>query len=413
MKVPSFIQFLPVNLKFISKTVFHQFGQHKCMHQAASLAFNTLLSLVPLSAVALFLLKNFGVVENENSPIIASLNNFLPRYKAEEIVTGITEFTNRNLTGLGVGGFLLFLFISMILFMSIEDHFNHIWGSRKRLPLVPAIQKYLVFCMLLLIGPLVIWSLFSSVSNDMFSYIFPWISVFCLFVLMYVALPNISVNWKPALIGAFIAGTLFQIARIVFANYFELVWENYSDIYGTFAMLIIFAIWIYVTWLIILLGVEVTNTIQQSVNSKKPIMLSSNENKEIINAPGIITLFLIAMEHYHKGKGACSASEIASTAKVTESLVQNIFNKFKAANLVYEVHGDTNGYIPARTLDTITLDSLLASVDDDLTLHYTDTKIASSNLVKVVEELHRIQYDSLKEITVSSLLDNENNECTN
>ena len=103
-----FFQTLPTNTKDISETVLRQFKQHKCLHQASSLTFTTLLSLVPLSAVALFLLNTFGVVNNEKSPIIATLNNFLPRYRADEIVSGITDFTNRNLAGLGVGGFPVF-----------------------------------------------------------------------------------------------------------------------------------------------------------------------------------------------------------------------------------------------------------------------------------------------------------------
>ena len=81
---------------------------------------------------------------------------------------------------------------------------------------------------------------------------------------MYISLPNPTVHWKAALIGAVIAGTLFQIARIVFSNYFELVWQNYKAVYGTLALLVILAIWIYVTWIVILLGVEVTHSIQYS-----------------------------------------------------------------------------------------------------------------------------------------------------
>ncbi|MDE0088171.1 MAG: YihY family inner membrane protein [Candidatus Poribacteria bacterium] len=397
-----------INILEISENVLHQFRQHKCPHQAASLAFNTLLCLVPLSAVALFLLKTFGVVENEDSPLIAALNNFLPRYRADEIVTGISEFTNRNLTGLGIGGFLLFLVISLILFMSIEDHFNFIWGSRKRLPLVQAFQKYLVFYMLLLIGPLVIWFLFSAITNGFFAYLFPWISVYFLFFLMYVALPNTTVNWKAAMIGAFLAGTLFQIARIVFAYYFESVWQNYSEIYGTFAMLIILAIWIYVTWIIILLGVEVTNSIQQTVDSKKPFGKMPNENHNYINAPGIITLFLIVASHFHRGKGACSAADVATTAKVPESLVQRIFDYFKDANLIYEVQGDTKGYLPARSLSAITLDSLVTSVDKELMNHFTEALQASPELIQMFQELQGTQTEILKEITVSSLLENTN-----
>lgn len=403
-----FRSFRTNNISGIGANVLHQFKQHKCSHQAASLAFNTLLCLVPLSAVALFLLKTFGVVENENSPLIAALNNFLPRYRADEIVSGISEFTNRNLTGLGIGGFLLFFVISLILFMSIEDHFNYIWGSRRRLPLVQAFQKYLVFFMLLLVGPLVIWFIFSAITNGFFAHFFPWISVYCLFFLMYVALPNTAVNWKAALIGTFLAGTLFQIARIVFANYFELVWQNYSEIYGTFAMLVILAIWIYVTWMVILLGVVVTNSLQQYGGTKNSFGTQSNEFSDYINATGVITLFLIAASHFHKGKGACLAADVAATAKVSESLVQKVFERFKTAKLIYEVQGDTKGYIPARSLDAITLDSLVTSVDEELVRHFSGVLQTLPELVQTYDELQGTQAETLKKITVSSLLENVN-----
>ena len=114
----------------LGANVWHQFREHNCMQQASALAFNTLLCLVPLSAVALFLLKTFGAVEDGNSPLIAALDNFLPRYGAEEIVSELSAFANRNLGGLGVGGFLLFLLVSTMLFMSVERHINDIWGAR-------------------------------------------------------------------------------------------------------------------------------------------------------------------------------------------------------------------------------------------------------------------------------------------
>jgi len=389
----------------IIKNVFQQFKRHQCLQQAASLTFTTLLSLVPLSAVALFLLNTFGVVNNENSPIIATLNNYLPSYRADEIVSGISEFTNRNLTGLGVGGFLLFLVISLLLFISIEDHFNHIWGSPRRLPLIRAFQKYLVFYMLLLIGPLVVWLIFSQVRNVLVSNLFPWVSVYFLFFVMYIAFPNTSVNWISGLIGSLVSGTLFQIARSVFAYYFESVWQNYTAIYGAFAMLIIFAIWNYATWIVILFGVEVSNAIQRSVFTKKRYGKFLNDHSELINGPGIISLFLIVAEHFNKGKGACLTSDVATTAMVSETLVQQIFECFKTANLLYEVEGDTKGYIPVRSLDTITLDSLIVSVDDELTKHFTEELNASPELTKVFTDLQESQVDKLKDITVSSILD--------
>ena len=114
----------------LSANVWHQLREHNCLQQASALAFNTLLCLVPLSAVALFLLKTFGAVEDGNSPLIVVLrDNFLPRYGAEEIVSQLSGFANRNLGALSVGGFLLFLLVSTMLFMSVEQH-STIFGVR-------------------------------------------------------------------------------------------------------------------------------------------------------------------------------------------------------------------------------------------------------------------------------------------
>lgn len=391
----------------ISANVLLQFKQDKCLHQAASLAYNSLLSFIPLSAVALFLLKTFGVVENKDSPLIAALNDFFPHYGAEEIVAGISEFATRNLTSLGVGGFLLFLIVSVILFMSIEEHFNAIWGSRQRLPFIRAFQKYSVFCMLLLIGPLAIFFIFSAVDNRLLANFFPWVLIYCLFFFMYTALPNTSVKLKAALTGSIVAGTLFQIARIVFSYYFELVYNNYSEIYGTFALLVLFAIWIYATWIVILLGVEVTYTTQHSHHQNGIYGKQINENSEYINLQGIITLFLVAANHFHAGKGACLPSDIAATTGVSETIVQRIFNRFKNSDLIYEVEGDTKGYLPACSLSDITLYSIIEVVDEEITEDFSKILPTSSRLREIFSELKHTQSDILKDITVSSLLNDK------
>ena len=388
----------------ISVNVFRQFNQHRCMQQAASLAFNTILCLVPLSAVALFLLKTFGAVEDEKSVLIAALDNFLPNYGAGEIVSGISEFTNRNLTGLGVGGFLLFLVVSLILFMAVEEHLNDIWGSQRRLPLMQAFQKYSIFYAFLLIGPLLIWIVFSTFSFWVYAYIFPWILVYCLFLLMYVAFPNTSVKWSAALIGTCVAGTLFQIARIGFGHYFAFVWQNYSEVYGTLAMLIILAIWIYATWVVILLGAEVTNVVQYSNRHSGLHGKLLDENKDYINPLGVITLFFTVAAHFHNGKGACSAADAAGITGVPQLLVNKIFEKFKVAGLIYEVEGDTKGYLPSRSLDTITLDSIMTAVELDMDTHFIGTFSDMPALKKLLRHLQQTQTEILKGIPVSSFL---------
>lgn len=388
----------------ISANVLQQFQEHKCMHQAAALAFNTILCLVPLSAVALFLLKTFGIVENEQSALVAALDNFLPNYGADEIVSGISEFANRNLTGLGVGGFLLFLLVSLMLFMSIEEHFNDIWGSRRRLRLMQALQKYSIFYALLLIGPLLIWIVFSTFSFWVYAYIFPWISVYGLFLLMYIALPNTSVKLSAALLGTCVAGTLFQGARFGFSHYFALVWQNYSQIYGTLAMVIILAIWIYVTWIVILLGAEVTNSAHYYDTQGYAYGKLLTDHHGYMNALGAITLFFIVAGHFHKGKGACSAADVAGAAGVPQLLVSKIFERFRSAGLVYEVEGDTKGYIPSCPLDTITLNSVLAAVEMDMDSHFIAALSDMPALTGLLGDLQQMRAQILKEVPVSSFL---------
>ena len=403
-KYAGYFRGAPVSIFRLGANVWHQFIAHKCLQQASSLAFNTLLCLVPLSAIALFLLKTFGVVEDGNSPLIAMLrDNFLPRYSAEEIVSELSGFANRNLGGLSVGGFLLFLLVSTMLFMSVEQHFNDIWGTRRRLPVVQAFQKYAVFYTLLSVGPLLLWLFFSTATNWVFEHVFPWVLVYCLFFLMYIAMPNTYVKWRAALLGTFVAGTFFQIARIAFGRYLELVWQNYSDIYGALAMLVIFAIWIYVAWVVILLGAEVSNAMQYFRQQDVARGGFHSESNGYLNASGVITLFLIVAARFVKGTGACLLREVVEQSGVSEEIVHQSFERFKAAGLVYEVEGDTDGYLPARSLEDITLAAVVAAVEGEMTTHFVEG-VPSASGVRVLGTLQVSQRECLEKVTVASLL---------
>ena len=383
----------------LGANVWHQFREHNCMQQASALAFNTLLCLVPLSAVALFLLKTFGAVEDGNSPLIAALDNFLPRYGAEEIVSELSAFANRNLGGLGIGGFLLFLLVSTMLFMSVEQHINDIWGARRRLPVLQAFQKYAVFYTLLTVGPLLIFLFFSSAKNWVFAHVFPSMLVYCLFFLMYTAMPNTAVKWRAASLGTLVAATLFQIARLAFGRYFELVWTNYSNIYGALAMLIILAIWTYAAWVIILLGAEVSHAFQHLAPRRK---LQQGGNG-YLNSAGVIALFLIVAEQFAKGEGACTTEQVTVCTGVSETVVQASFERFKSAGLIYEIQGDTEGYLPARALTEITLDQIVAAAEGEMTAHFAEG-LSSQAGVRALDRLVASQRECLADITVASLL---------
>ena len=353
----------------LSAQVWRQFIDHKCVQQASSLAFNTLVCLVPLSAFILFLLKMLGVVENEG---IVFMDNFLPGNQASEIASKVSEFANRNLGSLGVGGFLLLLLTSAALFNSLEKVFNDIWGTRRQLSFF---QKYAVFYTILTIGSLLIlvWiSTFLAARKGIFANLLPWVLVYCIFLFVYLALPNTVVRWKAALTGAAIAGTLFQIARIAFTNYLGVMGRNYNEIYGVLAFPLILAIWIYIVWVIVLLGTEITNIVQNLTNNRSRgvarfvVPTGADERIVFVNAVFAIELFLTVAQHFYQGNGAYSKSEMMLKYGLSQDLVDRIFKRFEDAKLVYEVEGQIDGYVPARALSTITLEQVVGVFENNL-----------------------------------------------
>ena len=366
----------PINFSYyqtyitrLSTQVWRQFIDHKCVQQASSLAFNTLVCLVPLSAFILFLLKMLGVVENEG---IVFMDNFLPGNQASEITSKVAAFANRNLGSLGAGGFFLLLLTSTALFNSVEKVFDDIWGTHRQLSFF---QKYAVFYTILTIGSLLIlmWiSTFLAARKGIVTNLLPWVLVYCIFLFVYLALPNTVVQWKAALMGAVVAGTLFQIARIAFTKYLSVMGRNYSEIYGVLAFPLILAIWIYIVWVIVLLGTEITNVAQSLTNNgsrgvaRSAIPIVADERLVFVNAVFAIELFLTIARHFYQGNGAYSKSDMMSKYGLSQDLVSRVFKRLEDAELVYKVEGQIDGYVPARALSTITLEQVVDAFESNL-----------------------------------------------
>ncbi|MCZ6675754.1 MAG: YihY family inner membrane protein [Candidatus Poribacteria bacterium] len=364
---PSGIYFYLNYVIRLAVQVWRQLIAHKCLQQASSLAFSTLICLIPLSAIALFFLKT----QNEQSKFIVYIrDNFLPGYQAEELTSRISEIANK-VGGLNSWRFLLLLLISLALFSSVEKTFNDIWHTRSRLSFF---QKYAIFYTILMIAPVLIGVSISVSANWLGAYLLPWMSIYVVFILMYKALPNTVVRWKPVLAGAFIAGTLFQVARWIFGFYLaNIVGKSYGEIYGVLALLPILAIWIYIAWVITLTGAEIAHAVQNLKRRgfgdpvEEIIPLTAEDHKIAFITPTLaIRLFLTIAEHFYQGNGAYPKSEIMLKYGLPRDLVNRIFKRFKAEGLIYEVEGDTSGYLPARALSDMTLDQVIDAFESDL-----------------------------------------------
>ncbi|PKH19112.1 hypothetical protein CIG19_20465 [Enterobacterales bacterium CwR94] len=254
---------------------------------AGNLAFVSLLSLVPLIAVVFALFAAFPVFADVSVQLKSFIfNNFMPatgtaiQAYLEQFVANVNRMTAVGAIGLIV--------TALLLMHSIDSALNVIWRSKQHRPLV---YSFAVYWMILTLGPLLAgasiaissyllsmrWLAESGVNSlvDEVLRIFPLLLSWLSFWLLYSIVPVARVPGRDALIGALVAGLLFELGKKAFALYVTM-FPSYQLIYGVLAVVPILFLWVYWTWCIVLLGAEITVTLGEYRKLKE-----QNENNEV------------------------------------------------------------------------------------------------------------------------------------
>ena len=245
-----------------------RFFEVRCMQIVSSLTFTTLLAIVPIVTVALIMMSAFPVFRELMEHIYQFLlKNMLP--ESVGTIAGYAEQFTKNaarLTAVGLG----FLFVTaMIVLLTIDRAFNQIWGVPRPRSLV---QRIFIYWALLTVGPVMIGASLSltswvvTLSLGMVKDV-PYAGLVLLkmvpilltglaFALLYITLPNRRVLLRDALSGGFLAALLFEAMKQGFAAYVTR-FPTYTVVYGAFASVPIFLLWVYLSWLVVLLGAVV------------------------------------------------------------------------------------------------------------------------------------------------------------
>lgn len=237
---------------------------------ATALAYATLLSLVPLIAVMFSFLEALpGFAQFETQIREFVVNNFVPAF-GETIDTYLNQFAGKA-KQLTLTGVLFLLVIALMLMATIENAFNRIWKvSERRRPLI----RFLIYWLLLTLGPILVGAGLASTSYflslpavDTLSgglelqkrllSILPFLTTSVALTLLYMLVPNCYVPARHAVIGGISAAILFETVKFAFGYYVKTV-PTYEAIYGALAVLPVFLIWIYVSWIVVLLGAQLT-----------------------------------------------------------------------------------------------------------------------------------------------------------
>jgi len=237
---------------------------------AGSLTFTTILSLVPLLTIALAIFTAFPLFSTFRSALEAYfVQNLMPKGVANTILGYLNQFSSKSARLSAVGGVALIL-TSVLTMATIDRVFNQIWRVKKSRPLL---QRILVYWAIITLGPLLIGVsisvtsyLYSATNGVVTSVPFIGASFYTLisvllttsaFTLLYIAVPNQWVDWRDAVWGGLLAGVAVEIAKRLFASY-VMKFPTYTMVYGAVAALPIFLLWIYMLWMITLVGALLT-----------------------------------------------------------------------------------------------------------------------------------------------------------
>ena len=387
--------------------------------RAMSLVYTTLLSMVPLLALSFSVLKAFGV-HNQVEPL---LFDFLSRMGEQGIEIGqtIMGFVNNIKVGvLGAAGLAL-LFITVIsLIQKIERSFNYIWRIERSRQLSRRFSDYLS---VILVGPVLIFTsigILASIKNasvvtylsnlfligdaiHILGTLLPFMLIISAFCFVYIFMPNTKVNFKAALLGAVIAGSLWESTSWLFAS-FVASSGNYSAIYSSFAILVLFMIWLYLGWIILLLGANIAFYYQY------PSVISSADEcncAEPAHQEQLVLqlMYLIALNMI-QGKPPWTSSQLSNAIGQPLDLIAGCLQNLANAQLLSKAGDKQQLWLPIRDIADIRIIDILAAIEGNEPIPTSNpdgAQSASKYIHGCIEQARRnsLGDESLKELVLN------------
>ena len=337
--------------------------------QASSLAYTTLLSLVPLLAVTFSVLKGFGV-QNQLEPI---LMNYLEPMGQPGLEAGakILDFVNNLQVGvLGSLGIALLFYTVLSLLQKIEEAFNQIW----RTPLGRSwARRFSDYLSVILVGPVFLFaglSISVSALNNQWvqslaavepfgllifgvGRLLPYLLICLTFAFMYAFLTNTRVHLIPALIGGVFAGVLWFAIGLIFAK-FVANSSSYSAIYSGFAAAVLFVIWVNIGWLIVLVGAQVA-CYWQNPHWLIPQGPDGKIGGREQSALALTVMMLVGDAHYHRNP-PWSLERLAGQCEETpREIVAEVIDMLQEKGFLVASDDQPPFYLPANDISTINL----------------------------------------------------------
>ncbi|MDA3954203.1 MAG: YihY/virulence factor BrkB family protein [Bacteroidales bacterium] len=360
---------------------FRGYEEDKVSLRSSALTFYSLLSIVPVAAMVFGISKIFGIDKN----LMTYLNEQFAGQ--QEVLDRIIEFSNSLLENTkggiiaGVGAIVL-IWSVMKVFANIESSFNAIWQIRKGRNWF---RKFSDYISMLLIAPILLVSsstataiittqienlttniaFFSMIGPVIFFFVklIPYVLIWLLLTMIFIVMPNTKVDFKSAFIAGIISGTVFVFIQWVYIH-FQVGVSKYNTIYGSFAALPLFLIWLQMSWLIVLFGAEVSFAVQ---NVEKYEFEPDTHNLSSYSWK-VLTLMIahLLIKNFANSEKAMTAEEISKKLEIPIRSVRDIIYNLVDSNILSEIntqHEKEKAYQPAQDINNLSTNYVLNAID--------------------------------------------------
>lgn len=346
------------------------FYQDKCSLSASSLTYYTLMSIVPILAMAFAIAQGFGYHETFKAELLQRFQDQNAAFT--ELFKYADTFLEQARGGViaGVGLVILFLAVTLLL-INLEGILNHIWGVKKLRTWRRIISDYFA---LMLIGPI-----FFVVASSMAVFIVdhleigiralpltPWaitwllflvnVVPYCLFWILftfiYLFMPNTKVHFRSACLAGLFAGCLYLVVQWGYI-YFQIGASRYGAIYGSMAALPLFLIWIQLSWFLLLFGAEVSYA-HQTLEEHE---FEGRAERASHSFKRLLSLWIV---HLVLKKGFLTQEILVKKYQIPTSLVKPILQQLVDCHILHETRG---GYVPSHSALEMKISDVIEALD--------------------------------------------------
>jgi membrane protein len=365
-------------VSIIGRTIrrtFEEFFANECFQRASALAFATLLALVPVAAISFFFiarLEAFSEVEAKISDFI--FRNFVPA-RTDEVQRYLLEYT-QNVKVIRFFGFLALIITAIFLFNTVEVTFNTIWHVKKKRPFfgkLTSLWTVLTFTPILICTSFLVAAKLAAQGDGFVpAWIVPYVLNIFAFWFVYQFIPYTKVRKRAAVIAAVVAGVLWEIAKGGFSWYIGNL-ATFSQIYGSLGTVPVFLLWLYLTWVIVLLGTELAYAIQYPHGEK----VLAHEYLEFYSVRAMAEITRL---FGRRGESKKNTMDALKEIGIPPDILGDILNRLTGKNLLI-LSEDMEVY-PARDPSTITVREVIEAASGCKLLAPPDEKDPISQSLK-------------------------------